>query len=229
MVKYITFLKGDVALEREKFQERYIVAAKSLTRNGEMPGRLVVNLVIDPPLDVPYKPTPDNADGPKQYDIIVEYIPSASSAWASEQVVNLASLVPGIAAAHTFRVEEIIERDSVAIVVGQRSPGVKYVGRLKFRSDLPNSAAHRAWALHAKRALKVHVGAVKYARNIVIEALDIGAPDTSGVVQLHFPTMQDLVERFFDSDRGAEAIQHDVAHFVESVDCLYVNEYVLAT
>jgi len=227
-IKYITFMKGASSLGREEFQERYIVAAKGLARSAELNGRFVVNLVIDTPVDVPYKPTSDNAGGAKQYDVIVEYIPKTNSALASEQVVKLSSLVQGIEAAHTFRVEEVIERDNMEETVGQRSPGVKYMGRLKFHSDLPNSAARRAWALHAKLALKVHVGAAKYARNIVIEALDGDGPETTGVAQLHFPTMHDLVEGFFDSERGIEEILHDVAHFVDSGNRFYVNEYVLA-
>lgn len=190
-------------------------------------GRLVVNLVRDPPDDIPYRPAGEVAtgDGLPSYDAVIEVWGDGSAARTVSE--RLQGDLPGVAAWDSFAVEETVEKDEQPHVLGDRSPGMKYIGRLMFHQDLPDSAARRSWGIHVPLALRVHAGASKYVRNWVIDASGEGVPLTRGISELHFRSQDDLIRRFFDGDHGKREVLHDLSHFVAGGSRLYCWEYVL--
>jgi hypothetical protein len=108
-----------------------------------------------------------------------------------------------------------------------RSPGVKYIVLCRFHADMPPSAVQRSWAHHVPLALRVHVGADIYIRHWVDEVLTPGAPPEQGVTELHFPTWEDMRERWFVSDEARQQIIQDIGHFLASGTRLYTTEHVL--
>ncbi len=126
------------------------------------------------------------------------------------------------------RMAETVEKDELARPAGI-APGVKFLALMTFRDDLPEAAARRLWAHHAGLALRVHVGMARYVRDWV-EALAPAAlpvPRFQGVAELHFPSVEAMTTRWFDSEAGRAAIIHDVGHFLERATRLYTTEHVL--
>lgn len=57
---------------------------------------------------------------------------------------------------------------------------------------------------------------------------DPNSPRIRGDSDLHFPSVESLHERSFDSPRGQEEIMHDIGHFISGGDQRpYAQEYVL--
>ncbi len=123
--------------------------------------------------------------------------------------------------------EERIEKDEQPYRVGERSPGIKYMGRLMFHADLPDSAVMRSWNLHVGLALRVHAGASKYVRNFVTARQGENIPPTRAITELHFRSREDMLTRFFDGEHGKQEVLHDLAHFVAEGHRFYCSEYVL--
>jgi hypothetical protein len=124
-------------------------------------------------------------------------------------------------------VTEWVEKDLQPSMRDERSPGVKYIALCAFHDDLTDVGAKRSWAQHVGLALAVHVGASKYVRNWVDEAISASSTEVRGVVELHFKTMGDLEMRWFDSDRGRDQIIQDVGHFLKNATRMFTSEYVL--
>jgi len=186
---------------------------------------LVVDLVRPPPANLPYKPSSDPTVGsamPPCYDAIVSLSEPEEVVRDWEDLIGVQ-----VAAAHIYVVEERVVFDKNRSRAIGRTPGMKLFGQLQFHSDLPDSAARRSWSLHAKLAERVHVGASRYVQNWVVGQISRGAPKASGFPEMYFPTKADLIDRFFDSPRGAMEIYHDTAHFVASGPRFYATEHVL--
>jgi len=142
----------------------------------------------------------------------------------------LAHLAPLLAChAHaSARVEQVVEKDALPRPVG-RVMGTKFLSLMRFHADLPEPAARRIWAHHAPLALAVHAGMARYVRHWVV-ALAPGAlpvPRFHGIAELHFPSTEAMMDRWFDSEAGRAAIRQDVGHFLESATRLYTTEHVL--
>jgi hypothetical protein len=210
---------------RDAFQRRCLEAARSFIA-AERVRRLVVNLVDLAPADAPYRPTSEieTGDGLPAYDVVLEVVLGDGT-----RLETLDPLIGSteLAQRHIFLVREHVEKDEQGFVLGERSPGVKYIGRLMFHEDLPDSAAQRSWRIHVPLALRAHAAASKYVRNWVIARLGDGVPETRGISELHFASREDLVERFFDDERGRAEVIHDLKHFVSGGARLYCSEYVL--
>lgn len=129
----------------------------------------------------------------------------------------------------SVRVSETVEKDDLPRAPGQAAPGVKFLSLMRFYDDLPAAAAKRLWAHHAALALQVHVGMARYVRDWVERA----SPDPSpvepfqGIAELHFPSAEAMMQRWFDSEAGRAAIIHDVGHFLARATRLYTTEHVL--
>ena len=108
-----------------------------------------------------------------------------------------------------------------------RSPGVKYIVLCRFHADLPASAIKRSWAHHVPLALRVHTGADIYTRYWVERMLSPDAEQVQGVTELHFPTREDMEQRWFATEEGRQQIVQDIGHFLASGTRLYCSEYVL--
>jgi hypothetical protein len=227
--KYFLFIKSGDGVDRSGFQSDYLAAAREYLRRGQNISRLVLNCVGDPPPDRPYQPSSDvNISPDRTYDVIIELTASGLDAPVEPHLEAFQSLIPGVKHCHIYRAEEFIERDEGNIVSGERSPGIKYIGRLMFHPDLPDSAARRSWDIHANLAKTVHAGATKYVRNWLVQTIGDGAPRAQGISELHFPTLDAMLRRFFDSERGKMEILHDTSHFISEGARFYVTEYVLA-
>ena len=115
---------------------------------------------------------------------------------------------------HVYRVSERVMIDKERITPGRPSNGMTYMRGIHFHADLPRSAWERSWTLHAPLAIKVHVGVSRYTQWYVEEILSEGSPGIGGIAELHFPTVKDMVEGFFDSPRGRDEIAQDTRHFI---------------
>ncbi|MBZ6078720.1 hypothetical protein [Microvirga puerhi] len=222
--KYFIYLAGTDPSSQAAFQDSYLRAARKAAADAPHLGRLVVNLVGKTPAETPFTPATDTIDANAvRYDVIVEATPPAEV--TGSVIAFLGSCLLDIAVKHVYRVEEVIQLDNQQIVLGERSPGIKYIGRLVSHPDMPDSAARRSWDTHVPLALKVHTGMAKYVRNWILGAAD--APPACGIAELHFPTLENMIERYFDSERGKFEILHDIKHFIADGTRFHVSEYVL--
>lgn len=222
--KYFIYLAGGSRGGRTDFQAEYLRAAREIASAAPRAGKLIVNLIEETPEGVPFRPVnrdPQAAD--PSYDVIVELCPPAGEAEAA--LAALVSCVDGVSTSEIYQVEEIVQLDRQAVAPGGRSPGIKYIGRLSFHPDLPASAARRSWDIHVPLALRVHVGMDKYVRNWIVDA-SRGRP-AGGIAELNFPTLDDMLKRYFDSDRGKEEIMHDISHFIANGTRFFTSEFVL--
>lgn len=222
--KYFIYLAGGDRSRRSAFQAEYLRAARQIATTSPQGGRLIVNLVEDTPDGVPFRPVNTGTEGTDAvYDVIVELSPPADE--AEPMLATLASCIADVATTEIYAVEEIVQLDRQAVIPGERSPGIKYIGRLRFHPDLPASAARRSWDIHVPLALRVHVGMDKYIRNWIVDA-SRGQP-AGGIAELNFPTLHDMLTGYFDSDRGQEEIMHDISHFIASGTRFFAGEFIL--
>ena len=81
--------------------------------------------------------------------------------------------------------------------------------------------------MHVPLALRVHAGVAKYVRNWIEEPLSPTTAQTRGIVELHFDSITDLEQRWFDSERGRAEIIQDVGHFLKSAVRMFTTEHLL--
>jgi hypothetical protein len=116
------------------------------------------------------------------------------------------------------------ELDSSTVQV----PGIKIMRGLFLYEDLPDTAAKRMWAHHSNLASKVHVGLSRYARHWVDQVITEYSPKIRGLSDLHFPDLESIQNRYFDSERGREEISHDIGHFIQDGTVRFFGEeYIL--
>lgn len=222
--KYFIYLTGGDRGRKADFQAQYLRAAREIAAAAPRDGQLIVNLVEETPAAVPFRPVNAHAEAVEPVcDVIVEISLPADE--AEPVLAILASCIGDIAATEIYQVEEIVQLDRQVTVLGERSPGMKYIGRLSFHQDLPASAARRSWDIHVPLALRVHVGMDKYVRNWIVDA-SRGRP-AGGIAELSFPTLDAMLTRYFDSDRGKEEIMHDISHFIAYGVRFFASEFIL--
>jgi uncharacterized protein (TIGR02118 family) len=222
MRKLVGLISRPTALDRGAFFRR-VLRQDAPAALVQLPlGRLVIDLV-----DVE---RPD--DTAPLYDAVLE-------AWAEDaaQIDALARRYdPGAAAAdrdttatgYFYAVSERVQLDHARTwAVGQRSPGVKVIYLTRRPAGLDAREAARLWREHAPLARRHHAGMSRYVQNGVIEALTPGAPVVHGIAELHFPTMEDLEQRMYDSPAGRAVIAADAARLVAEAIPLYTSEYIL--
>jgi hypothetical protein len=228
MIKVISFLSGAGA-DGDGYQDWIIDRyGPDLMASDPALRRLVINRVIDPPSNPPFRSTNTEPGDYRFYDVIIDYW--YDSLVAFQKAAHLRAAI-GLGARsskqHEFAVTETTVVERAAMRQGEVTPGIKFMGRLMFHEDLPDSAARRSWANHAILAQQVHIGMTRYVQNWVDATLTPSAPPTRGIPQLFFPSEADLVERFFDSERGRAEIASDTAHFVKSGRRFYCQELAL--
>lgn len=218
MIKIIVFLRGreDSAAFHEWIRTEFAAQA---TRDVK---KLVVNLVQPPPQTAIYKPPSDTSTRPF-YDAVVQF-------WCARETVFdavQAALSPRAALMHAYRVTETVIWDRQETKPGTQTVGLSFMGRLQFHEDMPDSAARRSWTLHATLARRVHAVATRYVQNWIDEVLTAKTPVARGVPDLHFASEQDMLEKFFDSPAGRDAVLQDTAHFIQDGPRLYTREFVI--
>jgi len=134
-----------------------------------------------------------------------------------------------VAKMHIYQISdtEVLNRqelDSSTALV----PGIKIMRGLFLYEDLPDTAAQRMWAHHSNLAAKVHIGLSRYARHWVDNIITEHSPQIRGLSDLHFPDLDSIQNRYFDSERGREEISHDIGHFIQDGTVrFFAQEYIL--
>jgi hypothetical protein len=152
----------------------------------------------------------------------------AEDSAAADAANTWESLFPSGKGRHRYLTGERIQLDYERTwPLGERSPGVKAIYLVRRPEGVSNEQATRGWREHAGTARKHHEGMWKYVQNGVIHPLTVNSPLIHGIAELHFPTLEDLEERMYDSPAGREAIQREANQLVGEAIPLYCSEYVL--
>ncbi|MEV7136279.1 hypothetical protein AB0N24_25815 [Arthrobacter sp. NPDC093128] len=166
-------------------------------------------------------------NGAVSSDAIVEVTLNGERAAAQLLMFNESAGKSLIQSCHVYEVEEDEVFSSLDSAGGVPSQGLKLMRGLFFLSDLPDSAIRRSWKHHQDLAVKVHTGLVRYACIWVHRSLTPGAPPIQGVSVLHFPSIEDMRENYFDSARGRSEIIHDIGHFISGgTSRMFAKEFV---
>lgn len=220
MAKLRVLLAAPAGADRAAWRARLLAEAPALVEAVPALAAASLDLVdaapAAPPWQRPGEPAAPAAE--PAYDAVFDLWgePPALAAAAA----HLARHAPALA----VQVAETVEKDELPRPVG-RAPGVKFLSLMTFQPDLPEAAARRLWAHHAPLALAVHVGMARYVRDWVEPAMP--AAGFHGIAELHFPSVEAMMTRWFDSEAGRAAIAHDVGHFLLRATRLYTTEHVL--
>lgn len=218
MRKFVTIIRRPAGEERAAFQQRFLREIAPHVLQGEPPVlRYVVNLAGQAPANLT-RPVAD-------WDVVTEtWIARAGDAPKAPGPVPL----PPGCLAHVYRVQETIQLDETAGWTNRApSPGVKSIFFSRRHESLDNATARKYWDEHAPVARAHHAGMARYIQNGVVAPLTEGAPVVHGFAVLHFPTMEDLEQRMFDSEQGQAAIRADSQRLVAGSTVVYATEYVL--
>ena len=189
--------------------------------------RMLVNLPVAPPAGFAIYGGAEVAVGPV-YDLILQIWCDSPADFERFRMVGLDVLEEWVEVMHCYRISETEVLNKPDLLSGNPTPGYKLVRGLFFYEDMPDAVVQRVWAHHRHLALKVHVGMARYVRHWVDETLSSGAPAIRGLSELHFPSDEALLERYFDSPRGQEEILHDIGHFISGgTHRFFAREYVL--
>jgi len=222
MAKHRVFLAAPPGTPRADFRARMLAEVAPPLADGL--GALSVDLVDATPAVPPWqRPGEPVAPAEPAFDVVFDL-------WGAPEALDvaLARLEAGIAGVPraSVRVAEIIEKDDLPRPVGV-APGVKFLALMQFCEDLPPTTARRLWTHHAPLALRVHVGMARYVRDWVEAAVPGPSAGFQGIAELHFPSVEAMTNRWFDSEAGRQAIIHDVGHFLARATRLYTTEHVL--
>lgn len=117
--------------------------------------------------------------------------------------------------AHAYVTTEHVQKSPPAPApLGARSRGIKIVGLVRRPDGMTHEGFVDHWLRrHVPLALKHHPGLHKYVTNVVDARLG-DAPDWDGIAELHFPTIEAMQTRFFDSPEGERIIREDMKRFI---------------
>jgi uncharacterized protein (TIGR02118 family) len=133
-----------------------------------------------------------------------------------------------LGSADAYTTTELVQRaGEPPIARGVRTPGVKLVCPVVRRADMTHAEFVGHWLeRHVPLALRHHPGMARYVTNVVDAHLPGGGPELDGIAELHFPSVEALRERMFDSPAGERAIRDDIARFIGWTAAYRVAEYV---
>lgn len=228
----VVFLFGrKPGLGVDEFRRHYLeVHAPLALRSMQGLHRYVVNLPDpdsdpDPDTEAPFDAvtelTVDSAAG--LFDPRRAFISDA----AATQVLNDHASFLGTM--HAYRVTERVVKDyDRTWPEGERSPGVKYVSLMQRAPGLSPEEFDAYWRdRHTPIALAHHGGMWKYVHNVVREPMTPDAPPLDGMVEMHFPTVDDFRERFFTPPESMALVLEDAYRFMDRSTLGYpVGEYV---
>jgi hypothetical protein len=222
---YLIFLRAEEDRDAAEFK-RFCLdrLGEALIDGGLGTSTLIVNISVSEPEELRLQD--DSAERRAPYDAVLQ--------------VECAQVKGGLRTAagharwkhralwHEFRITKTTIKDDGRVRTGRPSNGIKMIHPLRFHADMPDSAVRRSWANHANLAVKVHRGASRYCQNWVEERLDSRAPPYRGASELHFPSLEELVEGYFDSPRGRDEIVQDIGHFIVGrPPRIFTHEHVL--
>ena len=100
--------------------------------------------------------------------------------------------------------------------LGQPSPGLKMISLMRPIAGKSPEACIRHWRQHhTPLALKIHIGLWNYQQNVVVKDLFNPTNDIYGIAELHFRSLEDFQEKYFDSPEGVQTIMEDTTHFLD--------------
>lgn len=224
-MKHRLFLAAPAGVDRAGFRAHVLRdVAPALLRAVPALAALSVDLVDATPAVPPWQ-RPGEPVAPQEPDFDAVLDLRGGDAALDEALSHLAPFARALPQA-SARVLETVEKDDLLRPVGV-APGVKFLSLMRFHADLPEPAARRLWAHHAPLALRVHIGMARYVRDWVLALAPETAPRFHGIAELHFPSVEAMTTRWFDSESGRAAIVHDVGHFLDRATRLYTTEHVL--
>jgi len=99
---------------------------------------------------------------------------------------------------------------------GVESPGVRRVSFVRAAPGLSRNEMARHWGeVHWPIARVHHPALWRYVQNVVVEPITADAPAVDGIAELHFRSITDLRDRFYDSDEGHQIVADDVSAFLD--------------
>jgi len=212
-VQVMTQLVAAPGAQRELRKLCLEVISSRMAASAEIQ-RFIVNLAQANPLPELY---PGESLEGDDFDVVLQsWVPSLA-AWEKSFRPFEVELSEVCAKRFDFRISErTIRHESALLRPGRPTPGYKLMRGLVFHADLGAAAARRQWLHHADLAVRVHLGVARYTQHWVEESLSAGAPAIGGFSDLHFPSLDAMRDRYFDSPRGRQEIIHDTGHFIAS-------------
>jgi|GEM_PF-1246654 len=118
---------------------------------------------------------------------------------------------------HAYRVDESVLVDySRAWPDGIVSPGVRRISFIKAKPELTRTEMARHWHDEHWPLARVHHPKLwRYVQNVVVEPVTAQTPEVDAIAELHFVTLDDLENHFYDSDAGREIVAADVEKFID--------------
>ncbi len=99
---------------------------------------------------------------------------------------------------------------------GTESPGVRRISFVRAAPGLTRAEMARHWGeVHWPIAQVHHPALWRYVQNVVVEPVTTDAPEVDGIAELHFRSIADLRDRFYDSDEGLRIVAEDVRQFLD--------------
>jgi uncharacterized protein (TIGR02118 family) len=223
--KVVFLFERKAGLTPEEFKQHYLeVHAPLALRSMRGLHRYVVNLAdvdAETPFDAITELTVDSAAG--LFDPARAFVDEDAAA------AVLADHATFLGAMHAYRVDERVVKDyDRTWAEGARSPGVKYMSLMQRAPGLSRDEMDAHWRdRHTPIAVEHHGGMWKYVQNVVREPLTPDAPDVDGLVEMHFPTLDDFRERFFTPPESMELVLEDAFRFIDPSTAGYpLSEYV---
>lgn len=227
-MQVMSFLKACPGKEREL--QKWLLDTYTLLVSNSEPvviQGLRINLAIQAPDGFSLYGGAEKPFGPA-YDAVIQVWCESLSDFEALSKPLSAKLNEMVELQHSYRVQETEVLNKVGLLTGNPSPGYKLIRGIRFYADMPDSVIKRCWTHHQKLAVKVHIGLARYVCDWVEEPLSPDAPTIQGVTELHFPSEEDMIERYFDSERGADEILHDIGHFISGGgNRLFAQEHVI--
>ena len=227
MEKVVFVFGRKPGLSVEEFRRHYLdVHAPLALRSMQGLHRYVVNLPepdadTEAPFDAVTELTVDSAAG--LFDPARAFV---SEAAATDVLADHASFLGTM---HAYRVTERVVKDyDRTWADGERSPGVKYVSLMQRVAGMSAEEFDAYWRdHHTPIALEHHGGMWKYVQNVVREPMTPDAPPLDGMVEMHFPTVEDFRGRFFTPPESMSLVLDDAYRFMgRSTLGHAVGEYV---
>jgi hypothetical protein len=134
---------------------------------------------------------------------------------------------PFAGAAGHWLVEEITEKDDLPRVEGQVTPGIRSLPFVLFKDHLDAQGRRDRWAAHGQVGLRIHTGAARFLRNVVLETIEPASPILHGVTMLNFATVEDMQTGLFPTPEGLAEFLADVADFAAANTGHHAIEHVL--
>ncbi len=140
-----------------------------------------------------------------------------ASVWIDgEAIVEPLRWFPG-AGVDAYRVEERVqidyERDWPD---GQASPGFHRIVFVRRAPGITREQMAAHWSeQHTPLVRQHHPAFSQYVQNVVLDAVTPGTPDVDGVAEMHFRSLDELRDRFYDSEDGRRIIAEDVDRFLD--------------